>query len=209
MNKLILLRHGQSQWNLENRFTGWKNVPLTEKGEAEAKKAGELIKKYNISIDRVFSSVLERANKTAEIAIKKAELNNLLENNKIIMTCSEKLNERDYGDLVGLNKQETADKFGKDQVHIWRRSYDTPPPNGESLKDVVERVSPYFKENIKPLIDKGENILIAAHGNSLRAMMIELSMYKPEEISNIELPTGSPLCINLDQGRLVDFKYLD
>jgi 2,3-bisphosphoglycerate-dependent phosphoglycerate mutase len=209
MNKLILLRHGQSQWNLENRFTGWKNVPLTEKGEAEAKKAGELIKKHNISIDRVFSSVLERANRTAEIAIKKAELNNLLENNKIIMTSSEKLNERDYGDLVGLNKQETADKFGKDQVHIWRRSYDTPPPNGESLKDVVERVSPYFKENIKPLINKGENILIAAHGNSLRAMMIELGMYKPEEISNIELPTGSPLCINLDQGRLVDFKYLD
>ena len=209
MNKLILLRHGQSQWNLENRFTGWKNVPLTEKGEAEAKKTGELIRKHNISIDRVFSSVLERANRTAEIAIKKAELNNLLENNKIIMTCSEKLNERDYGDLVGLNKQETADKFGKDQVHIWRRSYDTPPPNGESLKDVVERVSPYFIENIKPLIDKGENILIAAHGNSLRAMMIELGIYKPEEISNIELPTGSPLCINLDQGRLVDFKYLD
>ena len=209
MNKLILLRHGQSQWNLENRFTGWKNVPLTEKGEAEAKKAGELIKKHNISIDKVFSSDLERANRTAEIAIKKAELNNLLENNKIIMTCSEKLNERDYGDLVGLNKQETADKFGKDQVHIWRRSYDTPPPNGESLKDVVERVSPYFKENIKPLIDTGENILIAAHGNSLRAMMIELGMYKPEKISNIELPTGSPLCINLDQGRLVDFKYLD
>ena len=209
MNKLILLRHGQSQWNLENRFTGWKNVPLTEKGEAEAKKAGELIRKHNISIDRVFSSVLERANRTAEIAIKQANLNNLLENNNIIMTCSEKLNERDYGDLVGLNKQETADKFGKDQVHIWRRSYDTPPPNGESLKDVVERVSPYFKENIKPLIDKGENILIAAHGNSLRAMMIELGMYKPEEISNIELPTGSPLCINLDQGKLVDFKYLD
>ena len=209
MNKLILLRHGQSQWNLENRFTGWKNVPLTEKGEAEAKKTGELIRKHNISIDRVFSSVLERANRTAEIAIKKAELNNLLENNKIIMTCSEKLNERDYGDLVGLNKQETADKFGKDQVHIWRRSYDTPPPNGESLKDVVERVSPYFKENIKPLIDNGENILIAAHGNSLRAMMIELGMYKSEEISNIELPTGSPLCINLDQGKLVDFKYLN
>ena len=209
MNKLILLRHGQSQWNLENRFTGWKNVTLTEKGETEAKKAGELIKKHNISIDRVFSSLLERANRTAEIAIIHAALNNLIENNKLIMTCSEKLNERDYGDLVGLNKQETADKFGKDQVHIWRRSYDTPPPNGESLKDVVERVSPYFKKNIKPLIDKGENVLIAAHGNSLRAMMIELGMYKSEEISNIELPTGSPLCINLDQGKLVDFKYLD
>ena len=209
MNKLILLRHGQSQWNLENRFTGWKNVALTEKGETEARKAGELIKKHNINIDRVFSSVLERANRTAEIAIMHAELNNLIENNKLIMTCSEKLNERDYGDLVGLNKLETADKFGKDQVHVWRRSYDTPPPNGESLKDVVERVSPYFEENIKPALNIGENILIAAHGNSLRAMMIELGMYKPEEISNIELPTGSPLCINLDQGRLVDFKYLD
>ena len=209
MNKLILLRHGQSQWNLENRFTGWKNVPLTEKGETEAKKAGELLKKHNIHVDRVFSSVLERANRTAEIAIIHAELNNLLENNKLIMTCSEKLNERDYGDLVGLNKQETADKFGKDQVHIWRRSYDTPPPNGESLKDVVERVSPYFEEYIKPALNLGENILIAAHGNSLRAMMIELGMYKSEEISNIELPTGSPLCINLDQGRLIDFNYLD
>ena len=184
MNKLILLRHGQSQWNLENRFTGWKNVPLTEKGETEAKKAGELIKKYKISIDKVFSSVLERANRTAEIAIKHAELNNLLENNKLVMKCSEKLNERDYGDLVGLNKQETADKFGKDQVHIWRRSYDTPPPNGESLKNVVERVSPYFEDNIKPSIEKGENILVAAHGNSLRAMMVYLRMYKPKEISS-------------------------
>ena len=208
MNKLILLRHGQSQWNLENRFTGWKNVPLTKKGETEAKKAGELLKKHNIHVDRVFSSVLERANRTAEIAIIHAELNNLIENNKLIMTCSEKLNERDYGDLVGLNKQETADKFGKDQVHIWRRSYDTPPPNGESLKDVVDRVSPYFEEYIKPALNLGENILIAAHGNSLRAMMIELGMYKSEEISNIELPTGSPLCINLDQGRLIDFNYL-
>ena len=209
MNKLILLRHGQSQWNLENRFTGWKNVPLTEKGETEAKKAGELLKKHNIHVDRVFSSVLERANRTAEIAIIQAELNNLLENNKLIMTCSEKLNERDYGDLVGLNKQETADKFGTDQVHIWRRSYDTPPPNGESLKDVVDRVSPYFEEYIKPALNSGENILIAAHGNSLRAMMIELGMYKSEEISNIELPTGSPLCINLDLGRLIDFNYLN
>ena len=208
MNKLILLRHGQSQWNLENRFTGWTNVPLTKKGESEAKKAGELIKKHKINIDRVFSSILERANRTAEIAIKHAELNNLLEDNKLVMTRSEKLNERDYGDLVGLNKEETSQKFGKDQVHIWRRSYYTPPPNGESLKDVVERVSPYFEKNIKPLLKKGENILIAAHGNSLRAMMIELGMYKPKEISSIELPTGCPLCISLDQGKLIEFKYL-
>ncbi len=208
MNKLILLRHGQSQWNLENKFTGWKNVPLTKKGEIEAKKAGELIKKHKIHIDYVFSSVLERANKTAEIAIIEANLTNLINNNKLIMTRNENLNERDYGDLVGLNKEETANKFGKEQVHIWRRSYDTPPPNGESLKNVVERVSPYFKKNIKPLLDQNKNILIAAHGNSLRAMMIELGIYKPEEISSIELPTGSPLCINLDEGKLVDFFYL-
>ena len=209
MNKLILLRHGQSQWNLENRFTGWKNVPLTEKGELEAKKAGELIKKHKIHIDNVFSSVLDRANRTAEIALKEADLINLWENDQLVMMRSEQLNERDYGDLVGLNKQETAEKFGEKQVHIWRRSYDTPPPNGESLKNVVDRVSPYFQENIKPLLEKGKNILIAAHGNSLRAMMIELGMYKSEEISSIELPTGSPLCINLDEGKLVDFYYLD
>jgi len=208
MNKLILLRHGQSQWNLENKFTGWKNVPLTEKGEMEAKKAGELIKKNKIHIDFIFSSVLERANKTAEIAIKEANLQNLINNNRLILTRHEDLNERDYGDLVGLNKEETANKFGKEQVHIWRRSYDTPPPNGESLKDVVERVSPYFKKNIKPLLVQNNNILIAAHGNSLRAMMIELGMYKPEEISSIELPTGSPLCINLEGSQLVDFFYL-
>jgi len=209
MNKLILLRHGQSQWNLENRFTGWKNVPLTEKGELEAKKAGELIKKHKIHIDNVFSSVLDRANRTAEIALKEADLINLWENDKLVMIRSEQLNERDYGDLVGLNKQETAEKFGEKQVHIWRRSYDTPPPNGESLKNVVDRVSPYFQENIKPLLKKDKNILIAAHGNSLRAMMIELGMYKSEEISSIELPTGSPLCINLDEDKLVDFYYLD
>ena len=208
MKNIILIRHGQSQWNLENKFTGWKNVPLTEKGEMEAKKAGELIKKNKIHIDFIFSSVLERANKTAEIAIKEANLPNLINNNKLIMTKHEDLNERDYGDLVGLNKEETANKYGKEQVHIWRRSYDTPPPNGESLKDVVERVSPYFKKNIKPLLDQNNNILIAAHGNSLRAMMIELGMYKPEEISSIELPTGSPLCINLEGSKLVDFFYL-
>ena len=209
MNKLILLRHGQSQWNLENKFTGWKNVPLTKKGEIEAKKAGQLIKKHKIHIDYVFSSVLERANKTAEIAIIEANLTNLINNNKLIMTRNENLNERDYGDLVGLNKEETANKFGKEQVQIWRRSYDIPPPNGESLKNVVERVAPYFKKNIKPLLDQNKTVLIAAHGNSLRAMMIELGMYKPKEISSIELPTGSPLCINLDKGKLVDFFYLD
>ncbi len=209
MNKLILLRHGQSQWNLENKFTGWKDVPLTEKGESEAKKAGELIKKHKIFIDKVFSSVLNRANRTAEIALKELDLQHLWENGKLIMICDESLNERDYGELVGLNKKETAEKFGKEQVHIWRRSFDTPPPNGESLKDVVNRVAPYFQKNIKPLLNENKNILIAAHGNSLRAMMIELGMYKPEEISSIEIPTGSPLSINFDNGKLFNFNYLD
>ena len=201
MNKLILLRHGQSQWNLENKFTGWKNVPLTEKGEMEAKKAGELIKKNKIQIDFIFSSILERANKTAEIAIKEANLQNLINNNKLILTKHEDLNERDYGDLVGLNKEETANKFGKEQVHIWRRSYDTPPPNGESLKNVVERVSPYFKKNIKPLLDQNKSVLIAAHGNSLRALLIVMNIYSPNEINSVELSTGIPIHVLFDNNQ--------
>ena len=209
MNKLVLLRHGQSQWNLENRFTGWKDVPLTVKGIDEAHNAGLLLKKYNIKIDKIFSSMLERANKTAEIAIKASEIENLHKNGNIIYEKDQRLNERDYGDLVGLNKAETANKFGKEQVHIWRRSYDIPPPNGESLKDVVDRVSPYFTDKIKPFILDKKNVLIAAHGNSLRAIMIKVGMYKPEEISSIELPTGSPLCLDYEQGQLKKYYYLD
>ena len=209
MNKLVLLRHAQSQWNLENRFTGWKDVPLTKKGIDEANNAGLLLKKNNIIVDKVFSSVLERANKTAEIALKASENLNLFENGKLIYEKDQRLNERDYGDLVGLNKSETADKFGKEQVHIWRRSYDTPPPNGESLEDVVKRVSPYFTETILPLILDKKNILIAAHGNSLRAIMIQVGLYKPEEISSIELPTGTPLCLDYDNGKLIDNYYLE
>ena len=209
MNKLVLLRHGQSQWNLENRFTGWKNVPLTEKGKNEANHAGILLKKNNIKIDVVFSSVLERANKTAEIAMRSAQLENLFENGNLKYEKDQSLNERDYGDLVGLNKSETADKFGKEQVQIWRRSYDTPPPNGESLKDVVDRVSPYFEKKIYPLIIEGKNIIIVAHGNSIRAIMIKVGLYKPEEISTIELPTGSPLCLDYDKNQLIKNYYLD
>ena len=209
MNKLVLLRHGQSQWNLENRFTGWKDVPLTEKGISEANNAGLLLKKNNIKIDKVFSSVLERANKTVEIAIKASEIANLYDNGTLIYERDQRLNERDYGDLVGLNKAETANKFGKDQVQIWRRSYDTPPPNGESLKDVVNRVSPYFIETIQPFILNKKNVLIGAHGNSLRAIMIKVGLYKPEEISSIELPTGSPLCLDYDNGKLKKNYYLD
>ena len=200
MNKLILLRHGQSQWNFENKFTGWTDVPLTEKGQNEARKAGQLIKKHKIKIDKIFSSNLQRANKTAEIAIKEAEIIDLWEENKLIMSTDDSLNERDYGDLVGLNKIETAKKFGEDQVHVWRRPYDTPPPNGESLKDVVNRVSPYYEREILPYINDNKNVLIAAHGNSLRATMIQLGLYKPEQISSIELPTGSPFCIDFNDG---------
>ena len=130
MNKLILLRHGQSQWNLENRFTGWSDVPLTDLGIIEAKKARNLIKKNNIYIDKVFSSVLKRANKTAEIVLDDPEFKHLWKNQKLIITKDKNLNERDYGDLVGLNKKETANKYGEKQVHIWRRSYDVSPPNG-------------------------------------------------------------------------------
>ncbi len=209
MNKLVLLRHGQSQWNLENKFTGWKDVPLTNKGINEAKNAGYLIKKNKVFFNKIFSSVLERANKTAEIAIKEAQMNNLISNNSLIYERDKSLNERDYGDLVGLNKTETAEKFGKEQVHIWRRSYEIAPPNGESLKDVVNRVSPYFRKRIEPHLFNGENILIVAHGNSLRAIMIEVGLYKPEEISSIELPTGSPLCLNYEKGKLINHNYLN
>ena len=196
MNNLILLRHGQSQWNLENRFTGWKDVPLTDQGIHEAKTAGLLMMKKNISFDVIFSSVLQRANKTAELAVKEMNLEQFWENNKLIMTCDQSLNERDYGDLVGLNKKETANKYGKDQVHKWRRSYNIAPPGGESLQNVVERVKPYFIMYIQPEINKDKNVLIVAHGNSLRALMIQVGLYKAEEISKIELPTGIPLVIN-------------
>ena len=209
MNSLILLRHGQSQWNLENRFTGWKDVPLTTKGIEEANKAGLLLKKNNIKIDKIFSSVLERANKTAEIAIMASEIENLHKNGILIYEKDQRLNERDYGDLVGLNKEETSQKFGKEQVHIWRRSYDVSPPGGESLKNVVDRVGPYFEKFIQPHLFGDKNVIIVAHGNSLRAIMIKIGLYKPEEISKIELPTGSPFVINFSSGSLKDANYLN
>ena len=209
MNKLVLLRHGQSQWNLENKFTGWKDVPLTEKGIEEAKNAGILIKKNNIKFDKIYSSILKRANHTAEIAIKEAQIFELFKNDILIYEKNQDLNERDYGDLVGLNKTETAEKFGKDQVQKWRRSFDISPPNGESLKDVVNRVSPFFDKEIIPKILDGKNILIVAHGNSLRAILIKVGLYRSEEISSIELPTGSPLCINYENGNLINNYFLE
>ena len=208
MSKLILLRHGQSQWNLENRFTGWEDVLLTEKGIQEAQLAGELMKKNNIKIDLIFSSVLQRANDTAIHALKKMELNHLWNDNDLIMTKNQSLNERNYGDLVGLNKQETADKYGDEQVHIWRRSFDVSPPGGESLKDVVGRVQPYYNKFVEPEIKNNKNILIVAHGNSLRATMIMVGLYKPAEISQIEIATGRPFLINFEGEKVKDFGYL-
>ena len=136
-------------------------------------------------------------------------MTNLWEDGNLKMITNQSLNERDYGDLVGLNKKETAEKFGEEQVHIWRRSYDIPPPNGESLKDVVERVSPYFQKNIQPNLIDNKNVIIIAHGNSLRAIMIKVGLYQPEEISKIELPTGSPFCIIFENNHLIDSYYLN
>lgn len=208
MNNLILLRHGQSQWNLENRFTGWEDVPLTDQGIKEAKIAGQLMLKKNVSFDVIFSSVLQRANKTAELVVKEMNLDEFWENNKLIMTCDQSLNERDYGNLVGLNKKETANKYGKDQVHKWRRSYDIAPPGGESLQNVVQRVKPYFIKYIEPELNKDKNVLIVAHGNSLRALMIQVGLYRAEEISKIELPTGIPLVIDYKSGEVFNSKFL-
>ena len=208
MNNLILLRHGQSQWNLENRFTGWEDVPLTEQGIAEAKVAGQLMKKNKVHIDVIFSSVLQRATKTAELAIKEMNLEQFWSDGQLLMTKDQSLNERDYGDLVGLNKEETANKYGKEQVRIWRRSYDVSPPGGESLENVVTRVKPYFINFIEPKINEGQDVLITAHGNSLRASMIQVGLYKAEEISKIEIPTGSPFVITYESGKVVNYKYL-
>ena len=208
MNNLILLRHGQSQWNLENRFTGWEDVPLTELGIEEAKVAGQLMKKNKVHIDVIFSSVLQRATKTAELAIQEMNLEQFWSDGQLLMTKDQSLNERDYGDLVGLNKEETANKYGKEQVHIWRRSYDVSPPGGESLENVVTRVKPYFINFIEPKINEGLDVLIAAHGNSLRASMIQVGLYKAEEISKIEIPTGSPFVITYESGKVVNSKYL-
>ena len=205
MNYLILLRHGQSQWNLENKFTGQTDVPLTKQGEKEAINAGEIINKLNIKIDIIFCSVLTRAIKTAQLTIN--QLNNyshLYKDDNIIMTKDSALNERDYGQLVGLNKSDVAKKYGKEQTQLWRRSYNVAPPNGESLKNVIERVDPYFNKNIKSEINNKKNVLVVAHGNSLRAMLICLNIYKPQDISKVEIPTGKPYILKFDDGRLID-----
>lgn len=203
MNHLIVMRHGQSQWNLENRFTGWEDVDLTPVGEAEARKGGEMLARFRI--DRAFSSTLTRARRTIELALAAAEaaggdVSSVKDGARWKVTSDDALRERHYGDLVGLNKAETAQKYGDEQVHLWRRGFEVRPPNGESLADVVERVRPYFDAEIAPLVREGKNVLVSAHGNSLRALLLILGEYSAEEIPGVELPTGRPLVFDFDDG---------
>ena len=194
MKNILLIRHGESEWNKLNLFTGFKNVELSDQGVEEANRAGQNFKNLDLKFDIVFTSELKRAQNTAKIILENLEQwDELKIQNKI--TNSFNLNERDYGDLTGLNKKETADKFGEDQVHKWRRGYSDQPPNGESLEDVVNRVKIYFDSDMLPAINKSENnnILIAAHGNSLRALLIVMKIYSPDNINSVELSTGVPI----------------
>ena len=201
MSKLVLIRHGESQWNLENRFTGWVEVPLSPKGIEEAKAAGK--KLAGFKFDRAFSSVLARANETLRLVLEG------IGQTGIPIEKDKALNERMYGELQGLNKAETAKKFGDEQVKIWRRSYDVRPPGGESLKDTAERVLPYYDSRIKPYVLKGETILIAAHGNSLRALVMQLEQLTREQVLELNIPTGAPLLYELDNnGKVLSHRYL-
>ncbi|MGH1516879.1 2,3-bisphosphoglycerate-dependent phosphoglycerate mutase [Chryseobacterium sp. JK1] len=191
MTKLFLVRHGQSLWNLENRFTGWQDIDITETGIEEAKKAGIALKGQKINI--AFTSALIRAQHTLTII-----LNEMGEKN-VPIVIDKALNERSYGNLEGLNKAETALKYGDEQVHIWRRSYDVEPPGGESLKDTYNRVIPYYESKIAPLLKQGEDVLIVAHGNSLRALIMYLEHLSPEEILEREIATGIPLTYTFDE----------
>ena len=184
---LVLVRHGQSQWNEKNLFTGWKDPDLTAKGVEEAKSAGIQLRTEGFKFDVMFTSNLLRAQKTGEIILQELGATNLS------VVKNQALNERNYGDLSGLNKDEAREKWGDEQVHIWRRSFDTPPPGGESLKGTAERVLPYFKKEILPQLLEGKNILIAAHGNSLRSLVMELDHLTKEEVVKLEIATGDPI----------------
>ena len=185
MTTLVLIRHGQSLWNAENKFTGWTDIGLSEKGIEEAEEAGNKLE--NVPFDVVHTSALIRAQKTAEIIIKKNK-----KSKKIPVYKDKRLNERHYGSLQGLNKKETAEKYGAEQVHIWRRSFDVPPPDGESLKMNAERTIPYFKENIIQDLKKGKNVLVSAHGNSLRSIVMYIENISKEDVVKLEIETGVP-----------------
>lgn len=198
MAHLVLLRHGQSQWNLENRFTGWVDVPLTDLGETEARRAGEKIKAAGLRFDRAFTSVLKRAIRTLDLVLE------VLGQTELPNERGQALNERHYGDLQGLDKAETAKKFGDDQVRLWRRSYDVAPPGGESLENTAARTLPYLQSNILPAVHAGQHVLVAAHGNSLRSIVMHLDGLTREEVLSLELGTGVPVVYDLDAtGRVV------
>ena len=190
---LVLVRHGQSEWNLKNLFTGWKNPDLTEQGIAEAKKAGEQLRDLKLKFDLAFTSDLNRAQKTLELILSEIGQEGLE------TVKNQALNERDYGDITGMNKDEAREKFGEEQVHIWRRSFDVPPPGGESLKMTAERVLPYYHKEILPQVLGGKSIIVAAHGNSLRALIMELENLTPEQILKRELGTGAPVVYRLNE----------
>ena len=184
---LVLVRHGQSEWNQKNLFTGWKDPKLTHQGIKEAVEAGKSLKAEDMNFDIMFTSDLFRAQETGRLILKE------MDQTDIPFVKHRSLNERNYGDLAGLNKDDARERWGEEQVHIWRRSFEIPPPGGESLKNTAERVLPYFESEIMPKIDEGLNVLIAAHGNSLRALVMQLEDIGPEEIVKLEIATGDPL----------------
>jgi 2,3-bisphosphoglycerate-dependent phosphoglycerate mutase len=190
MSKLILIRHGQSIWNLENRFTGWVDVPLTKRGESEARIAAELIK--NISVDVAYTSMLQRASSTLNIIMDTLWLH-------IPIIRDQSLNERFYGDLQGLNKDDARREFGEDQVKIWRRSFDIAPPKGESLKDTAARTLPFFKRCVMGDIRQGKDVLLVAHGNSIRSIIMDLDNLSKDEVLSLELETGVPVVYDFDK----------
>jgi len=203
MTSLVLVRHGQSEWNQKNLFTGWKDPDLTQKGEKEATQAGLALKKSGYIFDTMFTSVLLRAKRTGNIILKQMAQEDL------ITIENEALNERNYGDLVGLNKDDARKKWGEDQVQKWRRSFDVAPPGGESLKMTAERVLPYYHENILPLLKENLEIIVAAHGNSLRALVMQLDNLSPEEVVKLEIPTGMPICYQINkQGKVENKDFL-
>jgi 2,3-bisphosphoglycerate-dependent phosphoglycerate mutase len=195
-SNLVLIRHGQSEWNKKNLFTGWKDPELTELGIEEAIKAGKLLKTKEMKFDIMFTSDLFRAQETGRLILE--NMNQL----DIPVIKNQSLNERNYGDLAGLNKDDAREKWGEEQVHIWRRSFDVPPPGGESLKDTAERVLPYFHSDILPKAEEGLDVLVAAHGNSLRALVMELEGISSDEIVKLEIATGDPLTYELSEGKI-------
>jgi 2,3-bisphosphoglycerate-dependent phosphoglycerate mutase len=191
--ELVLVRHGQSDWNLKNLFTGWEDPDLSEQGIAEAKAAGRKLKATGHRFDIAFTSALKRAQHTLDLMLEE------LGQRDLVTIKDQALNERDYGDLTGLNKDEARKRWGKEQVHIWRRSFDIPPPGGESLKDTADRVLPYFRSKVLPRVLRGERVLISAHGNSLRALIMELEKLSGEKIVARELATGIPIVYRLNR----------